>query len=35
VVQTLRQQKRSVLAFLTEAIEARRTGTAAPRLVLG
>lgn len=35
VVQTLRQQKRSVLAFLTEAIQAHRTGTTAPRLVLG
>ena len=35
VVQTLRQQKRSVLAFLSEAIQAHRAGTAAPRLVMG
>mgnify|MGYP001217501613 CR=1 FL=1 len=35
VVQTLRQQKRSVLAFLTEAIKAHRAGATAPRLVMG
>ena len=35
VVQTLRQQKRSVLTFLSEAIQAHRAGTTAPRLVLG
>jgi hypothetical protein len=35
VVQTLRQQKRSVLAFLSEAIQAHRTGTTAPRLIMG
>jgi len=35
VVQTLRQQKRSILAFLTEAIQAHRDGQAAPRLVMG
>jgi transposase len=35
VVQTLRQQKRSVLAFLTETIQAHRAGTTAPRLVIG
>jgi transposase len=35
VVQTLRQQKRSVLPFLTETIQAHRAGTTAPRLVMG
>jgi transposase len=35
VVQTLRQQKRSVLAYLCEAIQAHRAGTTAPRLVMG
>jgi transposase len=35
VVQTLRLQKRSVLAFLSEAIQAHRAGTTAPRLVMG
>jgi transposase len=35
VVQTLRQQKRSVLAFLSAAIQAHRAGTTAPRLVMG
>jgi len=35
VVQTLRQQKRSVLTFLSEAIQAHRAGTKAPLLVLG
>lgn len=35
VVQTLREQKRSVLKFLTDAITAHRMGTAAPRLQLG
>lgn len=35
VVQTLRQQKRSVLAFLSEAIQAHRTGMKAPQLLMG
>lgn len=35
VVQTLREQKRSVLKFLADAIAAHRAGTAAPRLQLG
>lgn len=35
VVQTLREQKRSVLRFLADAITARRAGIAAPRLQLG
>ena len=35
VVQTLRQQKRSVLAFLSEAIKAHRAGTEPPRLIMG
>ncbi|MFO0906738.1 MAG: IS66 family transposase [Pirellulales bacterium] len=35
VTQTLRQQKRSVLTFLSEAIQAHRAGTTAPRLVIG
>jgi transposase len=35
VVQTLRLQNRGVLAYLTEAIQAHRSGTAAPRLVVG
>jgi transposase len=35
VVQTLREQKRSVLAFLADAITAHRAGTTAPTLQLG
>lgn len=35
VVQTLRQQKRSVLTFLSEAIQAHRAGQAPPRLAMG
>ena len=35
VVQTLRQQKRSVLEFLSQAIQSRRAGQTAPRLVIG
>jgi len=35
VVQTLREQKRSVLRFLADAITAHRAGTALPRLQLG
>jgi transposase len=35
VVQTLRQQKRSVLAFLSETIQAHRAGSTTPRLVMG
>ena len=35
VVQTLREQKRSVLKFLAEAITAHRAGNAAPRLQMG
>ena len=35
VVPTLRQQKRAVLAFLSEAIQAHHAGTTAPRLVMG
>lgn len=35
VVQTLRQQQRSALKFLSLAIQAHRTGQAAPRLVIG
>jgi transposase len=35
VVQTLRQQKRSVLKFLSEAIQAHRAGQTAPRLATG
>jgi transposase len=35
VVQTLRQQGRSVLAFLTETIIAHRAGTPAPQLIMG
>jgi len=35
VVQTLRQQKRSVLAFLSETIQAHRAETTVPRLVMG
>jgi transposase len=34
-VQTLREQGRSVLAFLTETIAAHRGGTPAPKLVMG
>lgn len=34
-VQTLREQGRSVLAFLTETIAAHRAGTPAPRLMMG
>jgi transposase len=35
VVQTLREQKRSVLKFLSQAIHAHRAGQTAPRLVMG
>ena len=35
VVQTLREQKRSVLRFLADAITAHRAGKAAPPLQLG
>ncbi len=35
VVQTLRQQGRSVLDFLTDAITAHRAGTPTPRLLMG
>ena len=35
VVQTLREQKRSVLRFLADSITAHRAGTTAPRLQLG
>jgi transposase len=35
VVETLRQQKRSVLTFLHEAIKAHRAGQPSPRLVMG
>jgi transposase len=34
VVQTLRVQKRSVLQFLTQAIQAHRTGAGSPKLVI-
>jgi hypothetical protein len=35
VVQSLRQQGRSVLAFLCEAIQAHRSGPPSPQLLAG
>jgi hypothetical protein len=35
VVQTLREQKRSVLRFLADVITAHRAGTQVPRLQCG